>query len=101
MLVYPSGLDLSASALRLLQRELAARRRYHRRLLRVFYLSAQVAARCCPTSQAFYQRKRAEGKTHKQAVLALARRRLDVLWALIRDQRTFTTEPPQPHHAVA
>lgn len=70
-------------------------RRYHRRLLRVFYLSAQVAARCCPTSRAFYQRKRIEGKTHKQAVLALARRRLDVLWALIRDQRTFTTEPPR------
>ncbi|WP_411152858.1 IS110 family transposase [Streptomyces sp. A30] len=75
--------------------------RYHRRLLRVFYLSAQVAARCCPTSQAFYQRKRSEGKTHKQAVLALARRRLDVLWALIRDQRTFTTEPPAPRHAAA
>jgi transposase len=69
--------------------------RYHRRLLRVFYLSAQVAARCCPTSRTFYERKRAEGKTHKQAILALARRRLDVLWALIRDQRTFTLEPPQ------
>ncbi|MCC5481069.1 IS110 family transposase [Streptomyces barringtoniae] len=76
-------------------------RRYHRRLLRVFYLSAQVAARCCPTSQAFYQRKRDEGKTHKQAVLALARRRLDVLWALIRDQRTFTVKPPRPDHAAA
>ncbi|MEU1542519.1 IS110 family transposase [Actinacidiphila glaucinigra] len=75
--------------------------RYHRRLLRVFYLSAQVAARCCPTSQAFYQRKRSEGKTHKQAILALARRRLDVLWALIRDQRTFTTEPPQRGHTAA
>ncbi|MDX2817464.1 IS110 family transposase [Streptomyces sp. PA03-5A] len=75
--------------------------RYHRRLLRVFYLSAQVAARCCPTSQAFYQRKRSEGKTHKQAILALARRRLDVLWALIRDQRTFTTEPPQHGRTAA
>ncbi|MEU6347514.1 IS110 family transposase [Streptomyces sp. NPDC046977] len=69
--------------------------RYHRRPLRVFYLSAQVAARCCPTSRTFYERKRSEGKTYKQAILALARRRLDVLWALIRDQRTFTTEPPQ------
>ncbi|MEE1943077.1 IS110 family transposase [Streptomyces sp. TRM 70361] len=76
-------------------------RRYHRRLLRVFYLSAQVAARCCPTSKAFYQRKRAEGKTHRQAVLALARRRLDVLWALIRDQRTFTAEPPRRDLATA
>ncbi|MFE1234628.1 IS110 family transposase, partial [Streptomyces sp. NPDC058745] len=61
--------------------------RYHRRLLRVFYLSAQIAARFCLTSKAFYDRKRAEGKNHKQAILALARRRLDVLWALLRDQR--------------
>ncbi|MEW1914920.1 IS110 family transposase [Kitasatospora sp. NPDC085895] len=75
--------------------------RYHRRLLRVFYLSAQVAARCCPISKAFYERKRSEGKSHKQAILALARRRLDVLWALMRDQRTFTTEPPRRHPAAA
>lgn len=64
-------------------------RRYCRRLLRVFYMSAQVAARCCPTSKAFYERKRAEGKNHRQAVIALARRRLNVLWALIRDGRVF------------
>jgi transposase len=69
--------------------------RYHRRLLRVFYLSAQIAARFCPTSKAFYDRKRDEGKSHKLAVLALARRRLDVLWALIRDQRPFAAQPPQ------
>ncbi|OKI31212.1 hypothetical protein A6A28_36430 [Streptomyces sp. CB03578] len=69
--------------------------RYHRRLLRVFYLSAQIAARFCLTSKTFYDRKRAEGKSHKQAILALARRRLDVMWALIRDQRTFEAEPPQ------
>ncbi|WP_413804486.1 IS110 family transposase [Streptomyces sp. OE57] len=64
-------------------------RRYSRRLLRMFYLSAQVAAYSCPESKAFYQRKRSEGKSHKQALLALARRRLNVLWALIRDHRTF------------
>lgn len=72
-------------------------RRYCRRLLRVFYMSAQVAARCCPTSKAFYDRKRAEGKNHRQAVIALARRRLNVLWALIRDGRVFEiTAPPSP-----
>ncbi|MGW0886529.1 IS110 family transposase, partial [Streptomyces sp. NPDC002671] len=72
-------------------------RRYCRRLLRVFYMSAMVAARCCPTSKAFYDRKRAEGKGHRQAVIALARRRLNVLWALIRDSRTFEiTAPPSP-----
>ncbi|WP_405670300.1 MULTISPECIES: IS110 family transposase [unclassified Streptomyces] len=72
-------------------------RRYCRRLLRVFYMSAQVAARCCPTSKAFYDRKRAEGKNHRQAVIALARRRLNVFWALIRDGRVFEiAAPPSP-----
>lgn len=36
-------------------------RRYSRRLLRMFCLSAQVAAVHCPQSKTFYQRKRAEG----------------------------------------
>ncbi|MFE6849112.1 hypothetical protein [Streptomyces sp. NPDC057686] len=51
-------------------------RRYCRRLLRVFYMSAMVAARCCPVSKSFYERKRAEGKGHRPAIIALARRRL-------------------------
>lgn len=66
-------------------------RRYSRRLLRMFYLSTQVAAVYCPESKRYYQRKRAEGKSHKQAVLALARRRLNVLWALLRDHKLFET----------
>ncbi|MFJ9761721.1 transposase [Streptomyces sp. NPDC101149] len=41
-------------------------RRYCRRLLRVFYMSAQVAARSCPVSKAFYERKRAEKKAHNR-----------------------------------
>jgi transposase len=76
-------------------------RRYNRRLLRVFYLSAQIAARCCPVSKKFYDRKRGEGKGHKQAVLALARRRLNVMWALIRDNRTFELNPPRGDSAAA
>ncbi|MFI1582811.1 IS110 family transposase [Embleya sp. NPDC020630] len=75
-------------------------RRYSRRLLRMFYLSAQVASTCCPVSRAFYQRKRAEGKKHQQAVLALARRRLNVLWALIRDGRTFAASTFTPAAAA-
>ncbi|MEE1806068.1 IS110 family transposase, partial [Streptomyces sp. BE133] len=35
-----------------------------------------------------------EGKRHTQAVLALARRRVNVLWALIRDGRCFQRELP-------
>jgi transposase len=64
-------------------------RRYHRGLQRALYLSAQVSVFWCPVSKAYYDRKRKEGKGHKQAVLALARRRVNVLWAMIRDRRPF------------
>jgi transposase len=67
---------------------------YHRRLQRVFYTSALVSIRCDPNSRTFYDRKRAEGKKHVQAVLALARRRVNVIWALIRDRRCYTAKPP-------
>lgn len=60
-------------------------KRYDRQLLNAFYLAAQSAARYCPHSRSYYQRKRSEGKSHKQAVLSLARRRLNVLWAMLRD----------------
>jgi transposase len=68
--------------------------RYHRRLQRVFYTSALVSSWSDPNSKRFYDRKRAEGKSHVQAVLALARRRVNVLWALIRDRRCYQVTPP-------
>ena len=69
-------------------------RRYNRTLNRVFYTSALISVHCSPDSRAFYDRKRAEGKKHTQAVLALARRRVNVLWALLRDQRPYTSQLP-------
>lgn len=70
-------------------------RRYHRGLQRALYTSALVSIRCHDQSRTFYDRKRTEGKRHTQAVLALARRRVNVLWALLRDQRCFESTPPQ------
>jgi transposase len=64
-------------------------RRYDRRLLRACYLSAQSAIRTDPASRVYYDRKRAEGKTHTQAIIALARRRLNVLWAMLRDHAAY------------
>ncbi|AOT05301.1 transposase [Arthrobacter sp. U41] len=64
-------------------------RRYDRRLLRVFYLSGLSALKSCPASRTYYDRKRGEGKTHIQAMLSLARRRLNVLWAMLRDGTTY------------
>lgn len=67
-------------------------RRYDRRLLRACYLSAQIAIRTDAASRHYYDRKRTEGKTHTQAVLALARRRLNVLWAMLRDDAPYRAE---------
>jgi transposase len=64
-------------------------RRYDRRLLRACYLSAQIAIRTDSASRTYYDRKRSEGKTHTQAVIALARRRLNVLWAMLRDHAAY------------
>ncbi|MBB5127970.1 hypothetical protein FHS32_004742 [Streptomyces albaduncus] len=36
-------------------------------------------------SRDHYLKKRAEGLFHVQALLALTRRRVDVLWAMLRD----------------
>jgi len=64
-------------------------KRYHRGLRRVFYLAAFSSIRADGPSKTFYQRKRSEGKVHTQALIALARRLVDVIWALIRDNREF------------
>jgi len=62
----------------------------NRGLKRVFYQSA-FCSLDHPDSKAFYDRKRREGKHHHQAVIALARRRIDVLWAVLRTRKPFQT----------
>lgn len=57
-------------------------------LKRVFYQAAFTSLGR-PDSRAFYDRKRAEGKRHHQAVIALARRRINVLWAILRSREPF------------
>lgn len=71
-------------------------RHYDRRLRRLFYLSAQTAMSRPGRSRDYYRKKRSEGLIHTQALLCLARRRVNVLWAMIRDQRPYATTPPVP-----
>ncbi|MFL6113119.1 MAG: IS110 family transposase [Catenulispora sp.] len=71
-------------------------KRYNRRLRHVFYMSALATLKTDGPNRAYYQRKRAEGRRHQQALIALARRRIDVLWALLRDNRCFQLQPPPP-----
>jgi transposase len=62
-------------------------------LKRVFFQSA-FCSLSHPASKAFYARKRAERKTHHQAVIALARRRVDVLHAMLRNREPYRLAVP-------
>lgn len=73
---------------------LRRRQRYNRRLQRVFCISALFSIQHCEESRQFYDRKRAEGKHRTQAVLAPARRRVNVLPALLHDGRCYELTPP-------
>lgn len=57
----------------------------------VLYMAALVAARWNPVLRAFYQRLRAAGKPAKVALVAVARKLLTMLNAMLRDQRAWGT----------
>jgi transposase len=68
-------------------------RRGNKVLKRALFLSA-FAALHDPLSRSYYDRKRAEGKRHNQALMALARRRCDVLYAMLRDMTLYELKQP-------
>jgi transposase len=71
--------------------------RGNKRLKRALFLSAFAALRD-PISRAYYDRKTSQGKRHNQALIALARRRCDVIYAMVRDGCLYDT-PPIPKAA--
>lgn len=74
-------------------------KRYNRTLLRAMYLAAQSAMIRPGLSRDYYLRKRSEGCNHTQAVLALARRRVNVLWAMLRDNQLYDPNPAKANTA--
>jgi transposase len=64
----------------------------NKRLKRAFFLSAFAALKD-PVSRTYYDRKIAQGKRHTQALIALARRRCDVLHAMIRNGTLYDPQP--------
>lgn len=58
------------------------------KLKRALFLSA-FAALHDPASRAYYDRKRAEGKKHNAALICLARRRCDVLYAMLHSKQLY------------
>ena len=63
----------------------------NRSLKQAFYQAAFASLRSSPECRAYYDRKRAEGKRHSQALITLARRKVNVLWAMLRDEKEFDT----------
>lgn len=63
-------------------------RRGNHRLKNAMFLAAFASLRD-PESKTFYDRKRAEGKKHNAALICLARRRCDVILAMLRDQQPY------------
>ncbi|MFC7530197.1 IS110 family transposase [Actinoplanes sp. GCM10030250] len=70
----------------------------NKQLKRAFFLAA-FASLAHPPSRAYYDRKRAQGKRHNAALICLARRRCDVLFAMLRDQQPYQPRPAD--HALA
>lgn len=64
----------------------------NKQLKRAFFLAA-FASLNDPASRAYYDRKRAEKKKHNAAVICLARRRVDVLHAMLRNGTLYESRP--------
>jgi transposase len=68
------------------------------RLKNALFLAAFASLRHAP-SRTYYDRKRAQGKRHNQAVLCLARRRVDVLHAMLTRGLAYQAPAPMPKAA--
>lgn len=67
----------------------------NKRLKRALFLSAFASLRADPISRRYYDKKRLNGKRHNQAIIALAHRRLTLIYAMLRDGTFYETQPPK------
>jgi hypothetical protein len=52
-------------------------------------LAVRITCKEVPSSRAYYDRKRAQGKTHNQAVRALGRQLVRVIWSMLKHERDY------------
>ena len=69
-------------------------RRGNHRLKNAMFIAAFVATQHDPDARAYYQRKRAQGKEHNAAIICVARRRCNIILAMLKTQT-----PYQPREA--
>ena len=68
------------------------------RLKNSMFISAFVASQHDPDAKAYYQKKRDEGKKHNAAVICVARRRCNIILAMLKNQTKYE---PQKHLKIA
>lgn len=67
----------------------SAARMGNKALKNALFLSAFSSLRTDSISREYYDRKRAEGKKHNAAIVCLARRRLKIIYAMMRDLKPY------------
>jgi transposase len=67
----------------------------NKQLKNALFRSAWIASCHDPLSKAYYDRKRAQGKKHNAAVICLARRRCDVIFAMLKNGTLCKEKTPQ------
>jgi transposase len=65
------------------------------RLKNSLFLAAFVATRYDPVAAACYQRQRNRGKHHNAAVIAVARKRCDIIWAVLTNRTPYNPNHPE------
>ena len=65
------------------------------RLKNALFTAAFVAAQHDPDARAYYQHKRSEGKRHNAAVICVARRRCNIILAMLKTQTPYQEPQPQ------
>lgn len=64
-------------------------------LKRAMFLSAFACMNADPGSRTYYDKQRARGKTHTQALLRLVRQRISVLFAMLRNGTFYESQTPK------
>ena len=73
----------------------------NKKLKNALWQSSFASIRFHERSRQFYERKRNEGKRHNAAVVALARRRINVLYAMMRNHEYYRDAAPAKEAAAA
>lgn len=68
----------------------------NKRLKNALFRSEWIASNCHPASKAYYEKKRGEGKRHNAAVMCLAQRRCNVIFAMLTNSEFFRELPARP-----